>query len=112
MVRKEVAARRGQGTMYATLLLNFPEIIEIIDENAKAALVAAARKELAYLKKFGRPLLPFQWAYGYKEQSPSSYYYFPSKCLQSIRTRMASLADRSQAKRDYKKSKPDRHNTK
>jgi len=31
-----------------------------IDENAKAALVAAARKELVYLEKFFRLLLPFQ----------------------------------------------------
>ena len=67
--------------MYATLclflLLNFLELIEIIDESAEAALVAAARKELAYLKQFGRPLLPFQRerreAYGYKEQSPSDH---------------------------------------
>ncbi|KJA25351.1 hypothetical protein HYPSUDRAFT_64929 [Hypholoma sublateritium FD-334 SS-4] len=46
-------------------------------ENAKAALVAAARKELAYLEKFGQPLLPFQRerreAYGYKEQPPSDH---------------------------------------
>ncbi|KAJ7076062.1 protein kinase subdomain-containing protein PKL/CAK/Fmp29 [Mycena belliarum] len=46
-------------------------------ESAEAALVAAARKELAYLEQFGRPLLPFQRerreAYGYKEQSPSDH---------------------------------------
>ena len=67
VVRKEVTARRGQGTMYATfyfflsfLLLKFLELIDSIDENAEAALVAAARKELAYLKQFDRPLLPFQ----------------------------------------------------
>ena len=42
------------------LLLNFLELIDTIDENAEAALVAAARKELAYLEQFGRPLLPFQ----------------------------------------------------
>ncbi|PPQ73047.1 hypothetical protein CVT25_007556 [Psilocybe cyanescens] len=43
-------------------------------ESAEAALVAPARKELAYLEKFGRPLLPFQRvrreSYGHKEQSP------------------------------------------
>ncbi|KAJ7164870.1 protein kinase subdomain-containing protein PKL/CAK/Fmp29 [Mycena filopes] len=43
-------------------------------ENAEAALVAPARKELAYLEKFGRPLLPFRRerreSYGFKEQSP------------------------------------------
>ena len=64
--------------MYATsLCLNFLELIETVDENAEAALVAAARKELAYLAQFGRPLLPFQRerreAYGYKEQSPSDH---------------------------------------
>ncbi|KAJ7661108.1 protein kinase subdomain-containing protein PKL/CAK/Fmp29 [Mycena olivaceomarginata] len=46
-------------------------------ESPEAALVAAARKELAYLEQFGRPLLPFQRerreAYGYKEQSPSDH---------------------------------------
>ncbi|KAF8213925.1 protein kinase subdomain-containing protein PKL/CAK/Fmp29 [Mycena galopus ATCC 62051] len=46
-------------------------------ESAQVALVAAARKELAYLEQFGRPLLPFQRerreAYEYKEQSPSDH---------------------------------------
>ena len=63
--------------MYATPLFILPdylELIETIDKNAKATLVAAAHKELAYLKKFGRPLLPFQRerreSYEYKEQSP------------------------------------------
>ncbi|KAI6144036.1 hypothetical protein BKA82DRAFT_33673 [Pisolithus tinctorius] len=45
--------------------------------SAKAAVVAGARKELAYLKKFGQPLLPF-WrerraGYEYQEQSPSAH---------------------------------------
>jgi hypothetical protein len=31
-----------------------------VDESAEAALVAAARKELAYLEQFGQPLLPFR----------------------------------------------------
>ncbi|PPQ92084.1 hypothetical protein CVT25_008265 [Psilocybe cyanescens] len=43
-------------------------------ESAEAALVAPALKELAYLERFGRPLLPFQRerreSYGHKEQSP------------------------------------------
>ncbi|KAI0789921.1 kinase-like domain-containing protein [Abortiporus biennis] len=43
-------------------------------KNAEAVLEAAARKELAYLEKFGRPLQPFQRerreSYEYKEQSP------------------------------------------
>ena len=57
--------------------MNFLGLIETTDENAEAALVAAARKELAYLKQFGRPLLPFQRerreAYQYEEQSPSDH---------------------------------------
>ena len=59
------------------LLLNFLKPIETIDESVEATLVAAARKELAYLEQFGRPLLPFQRerreAYGYKEQPPSDH---------------------------------------
>ena len=60
-----------------SLLLKFLELIENTDENTEAALVAAACKELAYLERFGRPLLPFQRerreAYEYKEQSPSDH---------------------------------------
>ncbi|KAI0772816.1 hypothetical protein BD413DRAFT_603712 [Trametes elegans] len=45
--------------------------------STEATLVAVARKELAYLERFVRPLLPFQRerreAYGYKEQSPSDH---------------------------------------
>ena len=55
-------------------LLNQPITI---DESAEAALVAAARKELAYLEQFGQPLLPFRRerrdAYQYQEQSPSAH---------------------------------------
>jgi hypothetical protein len=60
-------------------LLNFLEQIDTIDENAEAALAAAARigKEPAYLEQLGRPQLPFQRerreAYGYEEQSPSDH---------------------------------------
>ncbi|KAI0087490.1 kinase-like domain-containing protein [Irpex rosettiformis] len=46
-------------------------------KSAEAALVAAARKELAYLERFGRPLQPFQRErreyYEFKEQSPSDH---------------------------------------
>ncbi|KAF8154516.1 hypothetical protein B0H34DRAFT_716832 [Crassisporium funariophilum] len=46
-------------------------------ENAEAALVAAAHKELAYLKQFGQPLLPFQRerreSYKYEQQLPSDH---------------------------------------
>ncbi|KAL0957922.1 hypothetical protein HGRIS_000103 [Hohenbuehelia grisea] len=45
--------------------------------NAEAALTTGAEKELAYLRRFGRPLLPFQRerrdAYGYQEQQPSDH---------------------------------------
>ena len=47
------------------------------DESAETTLVAAARKELAYLEKFGQPLLPFRRerrdGYKYREQSPSAH---------------------------------------
>ncbi|KIK20210.1 hypothetical protein PISMIDRAFT_106239 [Pisolithus microcarpus 441] len=46
-------------------------------ENAEAALVRGAEKELAYLERFGRPLLPFQRTrrkgYQYQEQLPSDH---------------------------------------
>ncbi|EJF63622.1 protein kinase subdomain-containing protein PKL/CAK/Fmp29 [Dichomitus squalens LYAD-421 SS1] len=46
-------------------------------ENVEAALAAPAYKELAYLKQFGRPLLPFERmrreAYRYQEQPPSDH---------------------------------------
>ncbi|KIK22004.1 hypothetical protein PISMIDRAFT_11881 [Pisolithus microcarpus 441] len=46
-------------------------------ENAEAALVRGAEKELAYLRRFGQPLLPFQRgrreAYQYQEQQPSDH---------------------------------------
>ncbi|KAG2065001.1 kinase-like protein [Suillus decipiens] len=47
------------------------------DESAEAALVRGAEKELAYLRRFGRPLLPFQRvrreAYKYQKQPPSDH---------------------------------------
>ncbi|EPQ52401.1 hypothetical protein GLOTRDRAFT_47759 [Gloeophyllum trabeum ATCC 11539] len=46
-------------------------------ENPEAALVRGAYKELAYLERFGQPLLPFQpmrrAAYQYQEQLPSDH---------------------------------------
>ncbi|KAJ3754459.1 kinase-like domain-containing protein [Lentinula raphanica] len=43
-------------------------------ENTEVALTAAARKEIAYLERFGQPLLPLQRgrreAYKYEKQSP------------------------------------------
>jgi hypothetical protein len=48
-----------------------------IDESAQAALVRGAENELAYLRRFGRPLLPFQCArreaHKYQEQPPSDH---------------------------------------
>ncbi|KAG6888158.1 hypothetical protein C0995_010274 [Termitomyces sp. Mi166 len=45
--------------------------------SAEATLVAGARKELAYLKQFDQPLLPFRRerraGYQYQEQSPSAH---------------------------------------
>ncbi|KAF9065629.1 hypothetical protein BDP27DRAFT_45158 [Rhodocollybia butyracea] len=46
-------------------------------ESADAALVTVARKELAYLEKFGQPLLPFRRerreTYEYQKQLPSDH---------------------------------------
>ncbi|KAJ7261749.1 hypothetical protein B0H12DRAFT_1231401 [Mycena haematopus] len=46
-------------------------------KSAEAVLIWAAHKELAYLKRFGQPLLPFQRmrreGYRYQEQSPSDH---------------------------------------
>ncbi|KAF8337850.1 protein kinase subdomain-containing protein PKL CAK Fmp29 [Amanita rubescens] len=46
-------------------------------ESSEAALVRGADKELAYLERFGRPLLPFQCirreGYQYQEQLPSDH---------------------------------------
>jgi hypothetical protein len=52
----------------------------------QAALVAGAKKEIAHLKRFGRPLHPFQRrrreAYKYQKQSPSEYLDTLDKYLQ------------------------------
>ena len=97
--------------MYATLclffLLNFLELIDTIDENAEAALVAAGRKELAYLKQFGRPVLPFQRerreAYGYKEQSPSDHI----KNLERYLLIASSLVSKNSALHHFRIRHPD-----
>jgi hypothetical protein len=47
-----------------------------IDESVESVLVGAANKELAFLRQFGQPLLPFQrmrGSYRYQEQSPSDH---------------------------------------
>ncbi|RPD79781.1 protein kinase subdomain-containing protein PKL/CAK/Fmp29 [Lentinus tigrinus ALCF2SS1-7] len=54
-------------------------------ESAEAALVSGARKELAYLERFGQPLLPFQRlrrkAYQFQEQSPLDHVKNLERCL-------------------------------
>ena len=89
------------------LLLNFLELIDTIDENAEAALVAAAHKELAYLEQFGRPLLPFQRerreAYGYKEQSPSDHI----KNLERYLLIASSLASKNSVLHHFRIRHPD-----
>ncbi|KAL6308608.1 protein kinase subdomain-containing protein PKL CAK Fmp29 [Sparassis latifolia] len=76
-------------------------------ENAEAALVAAARKELAYLEQFGRPLLPFQRerreAYGYKEQSPSDHI----KNLERYLLIASSLVSKNSALHHFRIRHPD-----
>lgn len=48
-----------------------------LDSDALATLTDVARKELAYLKQFGQPILPFERArregYKYQEQPPSDH---------------------------------------
>jgi hypothetical protein len=89
------------------LLLNFLELIEIVDESAEAALVAAARKEVAYLEQFGRPLLPPQHerreTHGYKEQSPSDHI----KNLERYRLIASSLVPENSALHHFRIRHPD-----
>ncbi|KAJ7292863.1 protein kinase subdomain-containing protein PKL/CAK/Fmp29 [Mycena rebaudengoi] len=70
-------------------------------------LVAAARKELAYLEQFGRPLLPFQRerreAYGYEEQSPSDHI----KNLERYLLIASSLVSKNSALRQFRIRHPD-----
>jgi hypothetical protein len=69
--RSQLKGKRGPCTpRYA---FSFMGLIETIDENAEAGLVAAARKELAYLEQFGRPLLPFQREEGRLTSTRSSH---------------------------------------
>ncbi|KAJ7731138.1 protein kinase subdomain-containing protein PKL/CAK/Fmp29 [Mycena maculata] len=76
-------------------------------ENAEAALVAAARKELAYLEQFGRPLLPFQRerreAYEYKEQSPLDHI----KNLERYLLIASSLVSKNSALHHFRIRHPD-----
>ena len=82
-------------------------LIEIIDKNFEATLVAAAHKELAYLKKFGRPLLPFQRerreSYEYKEQSPLDH----AKNLERYLLIASSLVPNSSALHHFRIRHPD-----
>ncbi|KDR80936.1 hypothetical protein GALMADRAFT_153330 [Galerina marginata CBS 339.88] len=78
-------------------------------ENAEAALVAAARKELAYLEKFGRPLQPFQRerreSYEYKEQSPTDHI----KNLERYLLIAPSLVPKNSALHHFRMRHPDLH---
>lgn len=89
------------------LLIHSPELIETIDESPEATLVAAARKELAYLEQFGRPLLPFQRerreSYGHKEQSPSDHI----KNLNRYLLVASSLVPKNPALRHFRIRHPD-----
>ncbi|KAF4605407.1 hypothetical protein EYR40_004191 [Pleurotus pulmonarius] len=76
-------------------------------ETAEAALVAAARKELAYLEKFGRPLLPFRRerreAYEYKEQSHLDH----AKNLERYLAIVPSLVPQSSTLHQFRIRHPD-----
>ena len=96
--------------MYVTLtflLLIFLELTEAIDESIETTLAAAARKELAYLKQFGRPLLPFQRerreSYEHKEQSPSDHI----ENLERYLLITPSLVPKNSAFRDFRIYHPD-----
>ncbi|ETW78748.1 hypothetical protein HETIRDRAFT_386942 [Heterobasidion irregulare TC 32-1] len=76
-------------------------------ENAEAALAAAARKEIAYLERFGQPLLPFQRgrreAYKYEKQSPLDH----SKNLQRYLLMASSLIPNNRSLRAFCIRHPD-----
>jgi hypothetical protein len=59
------------------------------DRDSAAALTAGAKKEIAYLTKFGRPLHPFQRLhreiYDYQKQSPSEHIKSLEKYLRIVR---------------------------
>ncbi|XPT00062.1 hypothetical protein M3J09_009224 [Ascochyta lentis] len=56
--------------------------------DSAAVLAAGAKKEIAYLTEFGRPLHPFQRLrrelYNYQKQSPSEYLHSLDKYLQAV----------------------------
>ena len=58
-------------------MLRLSSFLVLVDTNGEEMLVAPARKELAYLKQFGMPLLPrFRMrrkGYRYQEQHPSDH---------------------------------------
>jgi hypothetical protein len=67
-------------TMCVVLLLSLPPFLNqsmTIDEDAKSVLVTGAKKELAYLDKFGSPRAPYKRFrreyYGYEKQPPSDH---------------------------------------
>lgn len=80
-----------------------------IDENAEAALALAAHKEIAYLERFGQPLLPFQRerreAYKYEKQSPLDHI----KNLKRYLLMASSLIPNNQFLRAFCIRHPDLH---
>ncbi|KAF7370219.1 Protein kinase subdomain-containing protein PKL CAK Fmp29 [Mycena sanguinolenta] len=76
-------------------------------QTAEAALVSGALKELAFLKQFGRPLLPFhrarREAYQYKPQPPSD----PIENLERYLLIAPSLMPRDTALSDFRIRHPD-----
>ena len=67
-------------TMYVALLLSrLPLLNQLlsIDEDAESVLVTAAKKELAYLDKFGSPRAPYKGlrreCYNNEKQEPSDH---------------------------------------
>lgn len=106
--RSQLDVDRGPCTLLSAFsFVELSGLIETIDENAEAALVAAARKELAYLEQFGRPLLLFQRerreAYGYKEQSPSDHI----KNLERYLLIVSSLVSKNSALHHFRIRHPD-----
>lgn len=76
--RERLDVNRGPCTSFFPLPIYSGAICSrITDRNSEDALVAPARKELAYLKEFGQPILPFQrtirFLYDYQKQSPSTH---------------------------------------
>ncbi|KAI6029893.1 protein kinase subdomain-containing protein PKL CAK Fmp29 [Pisolithus microcarpus] len=75
--RSQLDVDRGPCRTLPSFFITISNRLIIIEANAEGALVRGAEKELAYLWRFGRPLLPFQRerreVCRYQEQQPSDY---------------------------------------